>query len=152
MRACECGDVCVMCAMTETDLRSILSAAGDSGRPYRELHQRRAGLGQAALQRVVAVILYNPNFFESVDIPVSWDQIRGWPVRPSRTRTRPPPHTTHHRTRTVCLTPVKQAGNKSALVRDLWKHENQGVWSVGFLGKRVEAHAVRFITVTPYSA
>lgn len=70
-----------------------------------------------------AVILYNPNFFESVDIPVSWDQIRGWP-----------------------------AGNKNALVRDLWKHENQGVWSVGFLGKRVEAHAVRFITVTPYGA
>jgi hypothetical protein len=47
---------------------------------------------------------------------------------------------------------MQQAGNKKALVRDLWKHENQGVWAVGFLGKRVEAHAVRFITVTPYGA
>jgi hypothetical protein len=94
-----------------------------------------------------AVILYNPNFFEYVDVYVAWTQIRGWPVRT------PPLQDLHHASvgahPRTCLGLGVQAMSKKALVRDLWLHEDQGVWAAGYMGKAVAPHAVRFLIATP---
>lgn len=89
-----------------------------------------------------AVILYNPNFLGSIDIAFTWDQIPGWPV-PETSSCNP------YLLMMLTLMPDVQTSKNNAVIRDLWKHMNEGKFSFGYRGKAVAPHAVRFLTVTP---
>jgi len=68
-----------------------------------------------------AVILYCPNFFESAIITVVWQKhLPNWPKNKS-----------------------------SAKVRDLWLHQDLGIYQNSFTGQDVEAHSVLFLKITP---
>ncbi len=67
------------------------------------------------------MVLYCPNLLEWVDISVVFDQhLPYWP----QTKT-------------------------SARVRDLWQHEDLGVFERSFTGTWIAPHSVMFLKVTP---
>jgi len=68
-----------------------------------------------------AVILFNPNFLEYIDVTILWSQL--WPTIPQ---------------------------GKQCSVRDLWAHEDLGLFADNFTAS-VGPHGVSMVTVTPAS-